>query len=325
MGGRIEKWEQEYNFDNIRRIIVDREDIAEVSMKVFLCGGTGFVGRHVVDSLRKRGHEVVLLVHKRGGISAQGIEQVEGDITIPATFIASLKGCDSIINLIGIIREFPSRGVTFEALHVQGTKNLLTAAKKTGINRIIHMSALAARPDAAALYHRTKFIAEDFIRGSGLEWTIFRPSIIFGPEDEFVNKLAGQVRNFPLVPVIGDGTYRLQPIAAGDVAACFAMALEMPDTMGQTYELCGPDRFTYNGLIDAVGLAIGKPHVRKIRSPVPLMKIVVPIFQRFSFFPITMDQMTMLLEENIGDCSWIEIFRFQPERFAEGIARYLRP
>jgi NADH dehydrogenase len=294
-------------------------------MKVFLCGGTGFVGRHVVDSLRKRGHEVVLLVHKRSGISAQGIEQVEGDITIPATFISSLKGCDSIINLIGIIREFPSRGVTFEALHVQGTKNLLTAAKKTGINRIIHMSALAARPDAASLYHRTKFMAEDFIRASGLEWTIFRPSIIFGPGDEFVNKLADQVRNFPLVPVIGDGNYRLQPIAAGDVAACFAMSLEMPDTLGQTYELCGQDRLTYNGLIDAIGLAMGKPHVRKIRSPVPLMKIVVPIFQRFSFFPITMDQMTMLLEENIGECSWIESFRFRPERFVEGIARYLRP
>jgi len=91
-------------------------------MKVFLCGGTGFVGRHVVDALCRKGHEVVLLVHKRGGTRGPDIEQVEGDITIPATFIDSLKGCGSIINLIGIIREFPWRGMTFEALHVQGTK-----------------------------------------------------------------------------------------------------------------------------------------------------------------------------------------------------------
>jgi NADH dehydrogenase len=128
------------------------------------------------------------------------------------------------------------------------------------------------------------------VRASGLDWTIFRPSIIFGPRDDFVNKLAGFIRSYPAVPVIGDGRYRLQPIAADDVARCFAMALEMPETIGQTYEICGPDRLTYNELLDTIGRVLG-----------------------------------MLVEENICDGSWQETFRFAPERFEAGIAKYLKP
>jgi uncharacterized protein YbjT (DUF2867 family) len=293
-------------------------------MKIFLSGGTGFVGVHLRKALLDRGDEIRLLVHKKGGSFEQGVEALEGDITIPGTFSHALSGCDAAINLVGIIREFPARGATFTKLHVEATKNILHAARGAGVRRYIHMSALGSRPGATSAYHRSKYSAEELVRASGLDWTIFRPSIIFGPGDEFVNRLAGFIRRLPAVPVIGDGMYRLQPIAVSDVARCFAMALEMPETCGKTYELCGPDRFTYNEILDTIGLVLGRPMVRKVPNPLAIMKVVVPILQGFSFFPITMDQIQMLLEENICDSKWRETFRFEPQRFADGISRYLQ-
>lgn len=294
-------------------------------MKIFLSGGTGFVGSHLRKALLDRGHWIRLLVHKSAGSFEQGVEQVEGDITVPETFTAAVRGCDATINLVGIIREFPGRGITFEKLHLEATRNVTDAAKAAGVKRHLQMSALGTRQNATSGYHQSKFRAEECVCASGLDWTIFRPSIIFGEKDEFVNKLAGLIRNFPALPVIGDGAYRLQPISVVDVARCFAMALEMPETVGKIYELCGPDRFTYNDLLDTIGRVLGRPNVTKVPNPLAIMKVIVPVFQRFSFFPITMDQLLMLVEENICDGKWRETFRFEPERFADGIVRYLRP
>lgn len=294
-------------------------------MNIFLAGGTGFVGGHLRRALLERGHAIRLLVHKRGDGFEGGVEQVEGDVTLPATFADAVKGCDATINLVGIIREFPRKGITFERLHVEATRNVVEAALKGGVRRHLQMSALGTREGAVSQYHRTKFRLEEVVRASGLRWTIFRPSIIFGPRDDFVNKLAGYIRTYPVVPVIGDGEYRLQPISADDVAKCFAQSLEMPETVGKTMELCGPDRFSYNDLLDTIGRVLGKPHVAKLPNPLGIMRVIVPIFQGFSFFPITMDQIAMLVEENICDGSWRETFRFEPVRFEEGVRKYLSP
>lgn len=293
-------------------------------MKVFLAGGTGFVGEHVRRELLARGHVVRLLVHRRKEGVETGVEQAEGDVTRLDSFAAAVEGCEATINLVGIIREFPGRGVTFEKLHVEATKNVLDAARKAGVRRHFQMSALGTRPGATSAYHRTKYRAEELVRASGLDWTIFRPSLIFGPKDAFVNMLAGYVRSFPAVPVIGDGTYRLQPVSVDDVARCYALALEMPDTVGKTFELCGPDRFTYNEILDTIGRVLGKGHLLKVPNPVGLMKLIVPLMQGFSFFPLTMDQITMLLEENICASPWPELFGFEPAPFEEGIRKYLR-
>jgi NADH dehydrogenase len=293
-------------------------------MRIFLAGSTGFVGGHVRCALLENGHELRLLSHRRTVCSEPGIEAVTGDVTRPETYAAALRDCDAVINLVGIIREFPERGITFEQLHVTATKNLLAAAQHAGIRRFIQMSALGARPDAVSLYHRTKYHAEQLVRTSGLDWTIFRPSVIFGPKDDFINKLAGFVKNLPLVPVIGDGSYRLQPIDGNDVSRCFAMALDMPETVGQAYELCGRDRFTYRDLLETVAKTLGKKSARTIKVPVSLMKLITPLLQRFSFFPITMDQITMLLEESICDGTWRETFRFEPVGMEEAIHVYLK-
>jgi NADH dehydrogenase len=294
-------------------------------MKIFLAGGTGFIGGHVCAALLQKGHEIRLLTHRKGDARKDGVEQVEGDVTRPETFADMVNGCDATINLVGIIREFPGRGVTFEQLHVAATRNVIAAARGAGVPRHLQMSALGARPGAVSAYHRSKFRAEEDVRNSGLDWTIFRPSIVFGPKDAFVNMLAGYIRSYPAVPVIGDGRYRMQPIAADDVARCFTMALEMPETAGRTYELCGPDRLPYNDMLDTIGRVLGKRQVTKIFNPLLLMKAIVPLLQGFSFFPVTMDQIVMLTEENICDGIWRETFRFEPERFEPGIARYLRP
>lgn len=293
-------------------------------MKIFVTGGTGFVGGHVRRALLERGHSLRLLVHRRSeGIEA-GIEQVEGDVTRPDTFAGAVAGCDATVNLVGIIREFPGRGITFEKLHVDATRNVVGAARATGIRRHLQMSALATRPDATAAYHRTKWQAEEVVRQSGLDWTIFRPCLIFGPKGAFVDMLAGFVRRFPAVPVVGDGTYRLQPVSVDDVARCFALALDMPETVGQTYELCGPDRLTYNEVLDTIGRVLGKGHVVKIPQPLGLLKLVVPIMQGFSFFPLTMDQIILLTEENICSNPWPSVFGFEPCRFEAGIASFLQ-
>jgi len=293
-------------------------------VRVFLCGGTGFVGVHLRRVLLERGHEVRLLVHRRGALPKAGEEMVEGDVTIPATFAGALRGCEAVINLVGIIREAPVRLVTFERLHVEATRNLIDAALAANVKRFIQMSALGTQPDAVSRYHRSKSRAEEYLRASGLDWTIFRPSIIFGPEDAFVTKLAGLIRRFPVVPVIGDGSYRLQPVSVTDVAHTFAMALEMPETVGRIYEVCGPDRFTLNELIDVIGRALGRERVAKLSQPLGLLQTIVPLFQWIPFFPVTMDQIQMLVGENFCDGTWQETFRFAPEHLAEGISRYLR-
>lgn len=292
-------------------------------MRIFIAGGTGFVGAHLVKALREKGHELRLLVHRRSSGSTDGIDQAEGDVTSLESFGQAVNGCDAVINLVGIIREFPSRGITFDRLHVQATVNMLAATRTAGIRRYLQMSALGTRPDAVSRYHQTKFRAEELVRSSGLDATILRPSLIYGPKDAFINMLADQLRLAPVMPVIGSGTYRLQPIHADDVARCFALALELPETIGQCYELCGNNRLSYVELLDAVASAMGRPAPLKPHMPLGLMKMIIPIMQRVPQFPITMDQLQMLVEENICDGCWKRVFRFEPLDFQKGIQAYL--
>jgi uncharacterized protein YbjT (DUF2867 family) len=292
-------------------------------MKIFISGGTGFVGEHLCRELLSRGHTLRLLVHTAGVSGVNEAEFVSGDVARAESCIEGAVGCDVVINLVGIIREFPQRGVTFSRLHIEATRNMIEGAKQNGIRRYLQMSALGSRPGAVSGYHRSKYLAEELVASSGLDYTIFRPSLIFGPKDAFVNMLAGFIRSCSVVPVIGDGKYRLQPIAADDVARCFALSLEKPETSGKSYNICGPDRLNYLEIVDAVSRALGRHFVLKVKNPLLLMKLVTPILEKFPFYPVTSDQITMLLEESICDGSWQETFGFEPVRFEEGIRMYL--
>jgi len=293
-------------------------------MKIFIGGATGFVGGHLCKELLSRGHVLKLLVHHAQIAGSSDTEFVHGDVTSPDDCIRAATGCDAVINLVGIIREFPARRVTFECLHVEASRNMLAAAKENGIRRYLQMSALGSRPDAVSGYHKSKYGAEELVVAAGLDYTIFRPSLIFGPKDAFVNMLADFIRQFSVVPVIGNGKYRMQPISANDVAKCFAIALEKPETIGKSYNICGPDRLNYLEIVDAVAKALDRHFVLKMKNPLVLMQFVTPILEKFPFYPVTSDQITMLLEESICDGGWQETFNFEPIRFEAGIREYLQ-
>lgn len=293
-------------------------------MKLFIAGGTGFVGEHLLQELLAQGHTVRLLTHRRRPDARGTVEQWEGDVTDSTTLIDAVKGCDAVINLVGIIREFPSRSITFGRLHILATANLVAASQENGVTRYLQMSALGARPCAVSMYHQTKFSAEEIVRGSNLHWTIFRPSLIYGSHDAFITMLARQISLFPIIPVIGDGLYRLQPIHVKDVARCFVRALDLPETSGGCYELCGNDRMTYRQLIDVIAAALGKKAPTKLHLPLALMQVIIPIMQKIPQFPITQDQLQMLLEENIGDdSSWQQLFDVYPHAFADKVCESL--
>ncbi|WP_432776233.1 complex I NDUFA9 subunit family protein [Brevibacillus gelatini] len=301
-------------------------------MKVFLTGATGFVGKGVLQRLLADGHDAVCLARPgskdklRAERTGPGrVYLAEGDILDVESLKSAMAGCEAVIHLVGIIREQPGKGITFSKIHVEGTKNVLEAAKQAGVRRFIHMSALGSRPNATSAYHRTKYEAEQLVRASGIPYVIFQPSVIFGPGDEFVNMLADLVR-MPATPVIGDGSYPLQPVARKTVADVFVQALSLPDATNQTFETGGPDRLTYAEILDAIGEAIGKKRVRKIHIPLALMKPVVNMLGGFSFFPITNTQLTMLLEGNACRDGQRLYDTFPTEKipFRSGISTYLR-
>lgn len=294
-------------------------------MKIFVTGGTGFVGQVLIRELLNQGFHVRALVRRDGSPVPAPAESVTGDTTSFATLPSAIEGCDALINLVGIIREFPSRHITFERLHVESTANLVRAAQQGGIRRFIQMSANGTREDARTGYHRSKWSAEQHLRQSDLDWTIFRPSLIYGPDDQFVNMLAGMIRRFPVIPVMGNGNYRLQPVPVEAVARSFVQALSRADSHGKTYHCCGPTVLTYDQLLDEIGFALGRnAPVRKIHQPLSLMKPVVSLLQGLAAFPMTRDQLTMLLEENIcPGTGWQEEFSLSLSDFSAGIRAYL--
>ena len=151
---------------------------------------------------------------------------------------------DAVIHLVGIISEAGDQ--TFENVHTRGTQNLVHAARRAGVKRLLHMSALGTRPNAVARYHQSKWAAEEIVRESGLEWTIFRPSIIYGPDDGFVNLFAKISRFSPLVPIVGNGQTKFEPVPVEAVAHAFVKGLTEPKAIGSAFDLCGPSTLTLN-------------------------------------------------------------------------------
>jgi len=297
--------------------------------QIFVTGGTGFVGHAVLQRLCAAGHIVRCLVRRGSEAKLRGlgaIARIEGDIVTRRGLEEGMAGCDAVIHLVGIIREQRAADVTFERVHTEGTRNVLEAAKAAGIRRYLHMSALGTRPGAASRYHRTKWAAEEAVRASGLPWTIFRPSIIYGHGDGFVTMLASMVRRLPAVPVIGSGRQRLQPIPAEQVAAGFAGALELPATITQTYEAGGPQAVTMVELLDLIGRALGRRRVLKVHVPLGVMTPLARLLHPLPGFPVTPDQLLMLGEDSVCDPRpYFEAFTLEPVPLAIGLERMLAP
>jgi NADH dehydrogenase len=295
--------------------------------RVFVTGATGFVGRAVIHALRAEGYIVRCLVRRGSERKMQGlgaVERVEGDILIRRGLEDEMAGCDAAIHLVGIIREHPASGTTFQIVHTLGTRNVLQAAARAGVRRFLHMSALGVRAGAQARYHQTKWAAEEAVRGSGLNWTIFRPSIIYGPGDALVTMLAQMVRRLPLVPVIGDGRQRLQPVPVEHVAEGFVRALARAAAEKQTYEVGGGDVVTMLELLDLIGHALGRRRVRKIHVPLGLVWPLARVLHPLPGFPVTPDQLLMLEEDHTCDPRpFYSTFGLTPLPLATGLGRML--
>lgn len=297
-------------------------------MQVLVTGGTGFVGRQVVHALLAHGHQVRCLV--RPGAeqklpSAADLTFACGDVTQPHTLPPALAGCTAVVHLVGIIREFPARGITFDRLHYQATANIVAAARQAGINRYLHMSALEAQPAPVAAYHQTKLRAEELVKTSGLAYTILRPSIIYGPDDGFINLLKRQMETLGVVPIIGHGRYQLQPIPVWQVAQAFALALEKPATVNRSYDVGGPEPVSMNDLVAILARVLGRK-ILKIHLPVWPLRLMAHVLQKYAWFPVTADQITMLLAGNTCDPRpFYEDFGLTPIPLPEGLASYLRP
>ncbi len=265
--------------------------------RVLVTGASGFVGRGVVQALRAAGHEV--FAASREGRRVEGARGLGMDVTDEGSVRLAVDAArpEAVVHLVGIIAEKGRQ--TFQAVHVDATRHVLGALPPS--TRYVHMSALGARADSASRYSSSKARAEALVRESGLPATIFRPSLIFGPGDDFFGRvLKGLVTAAPIVPQIGDGRFPFRPVSRADVAAAFVGALTRPEAIGQTYTLTGPTEFTFRQLLELELQALGK---RKpiVAIPVPLMNLAVPLMQVLPSPPITRDQYAMLLEGNTGD------------------------
>ena len=299
--------------------------------RIFVTGGSGFVGSAVIEELSSRGYQVNALVRQRDiAAPASGhVQTIRGDLFTPAALEEGIRGCVGLIHLVGIIFEHRLQGITFERIHFEGTRNVVAAAKRAGVRRYVHMSALGTRPDAVSTYHKTKFLAEEHVRHSGLDWTIFRPSVIHGPGGEFMQMEAKSARRksppFLFMPYFGGKRAgRLQPVYVKDVARAFVDALEKPKTIGEIYPLAGSQVVTWPEMHQAVAQAVvGKP--RMVASmPVPVAKALAKsgVSRLLGF---NEDQVIMSQEDNTCDTTkFRDDFAWEPRPFEESLNEYAR-
>ena len=275
-------------------------------MKVFITGGTGFVGSIVAEKIKSSGASVTLLERNKKKIphlKELGFEVFEGTLEEKSTvraFLTSNK-FDAAINLIGIIRSLPDS--SFQKVHVDYVNALLDMAKESGIERFIHMSALGAAEKSDSEYFSTKYEGESLVRNSGLKWTVFRPSLIFGNNAGFFDDLIDLVKTRALVPIIGTGETKFAPIDVFSVAEAYNNALYNEKTINKVFQLCGPDTFTFEGIIDLI-MEISPPKKLKIHAPSFIAEKSLNFIEKLSSSlskntPITSDQIRMLKYDNI--------------------------
>lgn len=284
--------------------------------RVFLTGGTGFVGGHVLAELLRGSRRVRCLV--RPGSESRlpdddRVERVTGDLLSAEDCRRAAEGASAAIHLVGIIREAGDQ--TFQAVHVEGTRNVVEACRAEGVARLVHMSAHGASLESLAAYQRTKAAAERIVAESGLRWTVFRPSFILGPDGEFMQQMIGLVRpRWRPVPVLGDGQHLVQPLGVDETAALFVRALDLPAAERKIYGLGGPEPMTFNEFLDTLCRVVCGRRRRMVHVPMPLARTAAWLAEHLlARPPVTREQLVMLAEAREVDiAAAVRDFRWQP-------------
>jgi len=288
---------------------------------ILVTGGTGFIGRHVVARLAEGGEPV--RVAARGSRKADlpsSVEQVTADIVSGEGLAEAMAGADRVAHLVAVITE--KGGQRFDAVIRGGTANVVSEAEKAGVKKLVYVSAIGAAQDPKYPYWHAKWQAEQAVAASNLNYTILRPSLVFGPEDDFFNRLQRLIRRAPIVPVAGDGKTRFQPIWVEDVVSCVVACLNEGVHDREIVEIGGSEYYTYNEIIDLIRRKVGtrKP---KVHVPLWAMRPGARVLQAvLPSPPVTTDQLAMLSKDNATALDAVpKAFGFTPMSLRDGLGR----
>jgi NADH dehydrogenase len=298
---------------------------------VAVAGGSGFVGRAIVAELARRGMPVIALTRDPGRAAPRlpaGVQARQADATSPRTLAGSLDGAAALVIALAFTNspmENPGKGRTFEAVDAAGTERLVAEAVRAGVRHVAYVSGAGAAPDAARHWFRAKWRAEEAVRGSGLAWTILRPTWIYGPGDVALNRFIGFARFLPFIPVIGDGKQPLAPVFIDDVARLVADALVEPAARNQVLEVGGPETMTMNDVIRRALRVAGKRRPL-LHAPAGLMRLAARFARHLPGPPLTPDAVDFISQPATVDTG--PLLALLPRRLTpleEGLATYLAP
>ena len=293
--------------------------------RIVVLGGSGFVGRHVVNALAAMGREVVVPTRAREHAKAlfllPGVQIPELNVRDSAALADVMREADAVINLVGILNE--TRGASFKDVHIGVTEAAIHACRTNGIRRLIHMSSLNAATDAPSAYLRSKGEAEARVCASGLDWTVFQPSVIFGPEDKFLNRFA-RIAGFVPVIYLAGANARFQPIYVRDVVEAIAVALDENQTIGERYRLCGPRVYT---LRELVMFAVRQAGHRSLIFGLPdrLAHLQAWVLEHLPGKLLTRDNLASMRVDSVCDCEYPAVFGGAPRAMEDIVSGYLSP
>ncbi len=273
------------------------------SKLITIFGGSGFVGRHLVQALAKRGHRIRVAVRRpdlAGHLQPLGtvsqIQPIQANLRYPNSVAAAVKNADAVVNLVGILAEGGRQ--TFSNVQAEGAKTVAQACKKAGINSLTQMSALGADANSASIYAQTKAYGEKNAQELVPNATIIRPSIVFGPEDNFFNQFASLARILPVLPLIGGGETKFQPVFVGDVADLIARVIDGEAQQGKTYELGGPDVMSFKDILQYILDVTGRKRLL-LPLPFPVAMVQAAIMEWLPGQMLTRDQVRLLASDNV--------------------------
>lgn len=297
---------------------------------ILVAGGTGFVGSAVARELLRRGHRLAVMSRDRVKVMSlfgADVEARPADVRDATALDEVMAGVETVVGAV----QFPTspievrrRGWTFAEVDVQGTRNLLAAAKSAGVRRFVYVSGAGAAEDADKHWFRAKWDAETAVRESGLEWVIVRPTWVYGPRDNSLNRLLAFGRFLPFIPLFGDGRQAMQPVFIDDVARVLADCVEKPETTGRLFELGGPEVMSMNQVLRAALAAQGRRRLI-LHAPLPLGKLLGHVASLLPVPPLTADAIDFIAQPAVADHTLLEeVLNPELTPLREGLATYLQ-